>query len=271
MKGGVAKTTLAINIADCLARRHDYRVLVVDVDPQFNATQCLIDPENYIEHVNNNRDTIVTIFDRPNRATASSVSGSSVSQTTPLEDIAPYRVKNNLDLLPGNLELYRLEMSPGEGRENRLKKFLENIEEKDVYDLVIVDTPPTPSVWMTSALIASDFYVIPVKADPISLTGIDLLRSVIEDKKDNFSLTIKCAGLIFTIAEENTVVFRKGKEQISSQAYWKKQLYHNSLPKRTEIARIQGEQKLILDCQNSEIKSSLAKITEEFLHRIGEK
>ncbi len=270
MKGGVAKTTLAINLADSLAKRYDYRVLVVDVDPQFNATQCLLSPEKYIEHLEQKRDTVLTLFDRPSRVAASAVGGSKTLQSKPLESITPINVKKNLDLLPGNLELYRLEMAPGGGRENRLKKYLEHVESEDSYDLIIIDTPPTPSVWMTSALIASDYYLIPVKADPLSLTGIDLLQSVIDDKKDNFSLSIECAGLVLTITEENTVVYSRGKAQIEAQPKWKKHLYRLNLPKRTEVARIQGDQRFILDCVDPDIKQALVGITDEFLQRIGE-
>ena len=50
MKGGVAKTTLAINVANCLAVRHSMKVLVVDVDPKFNATQCMMSGDAYIDH-----------------------------------------------------------------------------------------------------------------------------------------------------------------------------------------------------------------------------
>jgi chromosome partitioning protein len=270
MKGGVAKTTLAINLADSLVRRHEKRVLLVDVDPQFNATQCLLKPEAYIEHLQKKRDTVLAVFDRTSRTAVSTVAGATAVQAKALDNVVPLNIKAGLDLLPGNLELYRLEMAPGGGRENRLKKFLEHVEASGKYDFVLIDTPPTPSVWMTSALIASDFYLIPVKADPLSLTGIDLLQSVIEDKKDNFSLSIECAGLVFTITEENTLVFTNAKSQIEKQVKWKHQLYKKTLPKRTEVARTQGEQKFILDCSDPEIKQSLVAITSELLERIGE-
>jgi chromosome partitioning protein len=268
MKGGVAKTTLAINLADALVRRHQKRVLVVDVDPQFNATQCLLEPEEYIEHLREKRDTVLGVFDRSSRTVVSTVSGAAAVPTKALDQIEMVTVKDGLDLLPGNLELYRLEMAPGGGRENRLKKFLEHVATADRYDIVLIDTPPTPSVWMTSALIASDYYLIPVKTDPLSLTGIDLLQSVVEDKKDNFSLSIECAGLVFTITEENTIVFSNATRHIQSQPKWKNFLYKKSLPKRTEVARAQGQQRFILDCVDVDAKQSLTAITVEFLERI---
>lgn len=264
MKGGVAKTTVAVNLADCLAKRHHKNVLLIDVDPQFNATQCLMDPEQYVEHVTNSGDTIVNVFDRNHRATASTVGASQVTQAKSLEDIEVVNT-GSFDLLPGSLELYRLEMAPGEGRENRLKAFLATIE--DQYDYVVIDTPPTPSVWMTSALLASQYYLIPVKTDPISLTGIDLLRRIINEKKENFALQLNCAGLVLTLTEENTLVYKKAKANLEQDAYWNQYLYKSDMPKRTAIASKQLEQEHILDSQDSASKHRLALIVNEFLSR----
>jgi len=267
MKGGVAKTTLAINLADCLASRHNSKVLLIDVDPQFNATQCLMTPENYMEHVKQGLDTVVKIFDRKNRITAGTVSQAKAIAPKALDEVEVINIKKNLDLLPGNLELYRLEMAPGDGRENRLKNFLKSIEDK--YDYVVIDTPPTPSIWMTSALIASNYYLIPVKADPISLTGIDLLKSIIEEKRDNFNLDIKCAGLVLTIAETTTKVFQNAKVFLSTDKYWKSYLYPIPMVKRTAIAKNQLDQNQILDGEDPEAKKALTAITTEFTNRVA--
>lgn len=268
MKGGVAKTTLAINIADCLAKRHHKRVLLIDVDPQFNATQCLMSPESYIAHLSGGGDTILNIFDRSSRIFASAVNSEGPIAPKNLEDIQVINISVNFDLLPGNLELYRLEMAPGEGRENRLKNYLREIE--DDYDYIVIDTPPTPSVWMTSALIASNYYLIPVKADPISLTGIDLLKSIIEEKKENFRLNLDCAGLVLTLTESNTVVYRNAKQNLEQDQYWSQYLYPVTLPKRVGIAQGQLDQMHILTGNNSEAKTAITGITTEFTNRVEE-
>lgn len=265
MKGGVAKTTLAINVADCLVRRHNLKILLVDVDPQFNATQCLMTPEQYIEHLRTDSDTILKVFDRNSRIVASSVKEPAKKSPKKLENIDVVEIKQNFDLLPGNLELYRLEMAPGDGRENRLKNYIQKIDGK--YDYVIIDTPPTPSVWMTSALIASDYFLIPVKADPISLTGIDLLKSIIEEKKENFDLSLECAGLVLTLTEANTNVLKNARRNLSEDEYWKDYLYPITLPKRTGIAQGQLEQSQILDGDNIEAKSAITAITTELINR----
>jgi chromosome partitioning protein len=268
MKGGVAKTTLAINIADCLARRHKSKTLLIDVDPQFNATQCLMTPEQYVEHLEKESDTILNVYDRNQRAIVSTVGKSGKGSPKNLKDIELVKIKDNFDLLPGNLELYRLEMAPGDGRENRLKNYIQKLDEK--YDYIIIDTPPTPSVWMTSALIASDHYLIPVKADPISLTGIDLLKSIIDEKRENFNLDLKCGGLVLTLTEANTVVLKNAKSNLVKDKYWKKYLYQITLPKRTGIAQGQLEQTQILDGDNPEAKTAISSITTELINRLND-
>jgi chromosome partitioning protein len=266
MKGGVAKTTVAINLAQCLVERHNKRVLLIDVDPQFNATQCLMSPENYYKHLQSDLDTVLNVFDRNQRMMASAVKTAAARTPKKLADLDVVRINNNFDLLPGNLELYRLEMAPGDGRENRLKTYLSKV--KDDYDYVVIDTPPTPSIWMTSALIASDFYLIPVKADPLSLTGIDLLRSIIEEKKENFDLKIACAGLVLTLTEQQTRIYKSAYTNLKGNAHWSKYLYPVTLPKRTTIARKQIDQIQILDSDDHESKMALTKITTEFLSRV---
>jgi chromosome partitioning protein len=268
MKGGVAKTTTAVNFADCLSTRHERRVLVIDIDPQFNATQCLLSGETYKKHIESKGHTIVDIFDDSPRTIVGTVSGPETKEPLSIEDIEPLSVKKNFDLLPGALELYRLDMAGGQGRENRLKIYIDHLKKQAYYDVVIIDTPPTPSAWMSSALIASDFYLVPVKPEPLSATGIDLLRSIISRVTKNYALKLSCAGVVLTIAEENTIVFASAKRFVDNNQFWKGKRYAQHLPKRTEVARKQGEQKLILDTNDQELKLALSKIVVEFIDRI---
>ncbi|WP_201020013.1 ParA family protein [Pseudomonas cichorii] len=268
MKGGVAKTTLAVNIADCLARRHELRVLVIDLDPQFNATQCIMSGTEYVHHLQSNGHTIIHLYDDSPHPVVGAVKGAKLSEIVTVDKITPIETKENLHLLPGALELYRLEMTSGQGREFRLKNYVDFLKENDLYDIVIIDTPPTPSAWMSSALIASDYYLVPVKAEPLSATGIDLLRSVISRVSSNYGLRLECAGVVFTIAEEHTVVFKEAKTFVDTSSLWKGKRFTKHLPKRTAVARAQGHQGFILDMQDTDLKRAITQISAELLSRL---
>ncbi len=268
MKGGVGKTTLSVNVADCLATRHSSKVLLIDIDPQFNSTQCLMSTDEYVDHLKNKKDTIINVYDRNVRPLISSVHGTEEKEPKKLDDINPIKIKNNFYLLPGNLELYRIEMTPGEGRENKLNKYIKTINEKYEFDYIIIDTPPTPSIWMTSALLASDYYLIPVKPDPISFTGLDLLQSIINERKENLDLKIECCGIVLTMVEPATKVYSDAVSFLNS-GRWKKFKFAKELPKRTKIARTQMSKTFILDLDDSDAKLSLSGITSELIKRVG--
>lgn len=269
MKGGVAKTTLAVNIADCLVKRHQLKILIIDTDPQFNATQCLITGQDYIKKLKKGAHTVINIFDDSPRPISSSVKGSKILDPVSIENIEPWNLSDNFFIVPGALELYRLDMGGGQGREIRLKRYVDYLRSNSDYHMIIIDTPPTPSAWMSSALIASDYYLIPVKPEPLSATGIDLLKAVVDRVKTNYDLKLECAGVVLTIAEEHTIVYQNTVAFIDGSKFWKGKRYNYSLPKRTEIARNQGNQKMILDTNDKPLKKSLAEITKELLEKIG--
>lgn len=270
MKGGVAKTTLAVNLADYLSRVVKKRVLLIDLDPQFNATQCLFAPDVYAEKKKAGAHTITTVFDDSPHAAISPITGVAQSTSVPLREIAPWQFKPRYNVLPGDLELYRLDMTPGQGREHRLKRFLEEYEKDNDVDIVIIDTPPTPSHWMISGLLASDFYLVPVRPEPLSRTGIDLLRGVIGRCATNYGHNIGCAGVVLTVTDRRTTVYDDAKEVLAKDPFWKDKKFKADLPSRTKIAKAQGEQQLILDTNVDDAKLALAAIANEFLNRIGD-
>ena len=75
MKGGVGKTTMAVNICHCLSTRESKKILMIDVDPQFNATQCVFKPDSYVKFLEKGGDTIINVFDEDNTVIAGTVDG----------------------------------------------------------------------------------------------------------------------------------------------------------------------------------------------------
>ncbi len=269
MKGGVAKTTLAVNLADVMNRREGKRVLLIDIDPQFNATQCLMDGNSYKEYLQQKGNTVLDIFNDTPLSVVSSVNGTTTIPPKKIEEVTPVSIRDNFDLLPGALELYRLEMGSGQGKEMRLRNYINHLRENNLYDWVIIDTPPTPSAWMSAALIASDFYLTPVRPEPLSATGIDLLRVVVNSITSNYGLKLNCLGVVLTMAEEHTIVYADAVNFIDNNTYWKGKRITRALPKRTAIARGQGNQAFILDLDDHDLNISISRITSEIIARAG--
>ena len=207
------------------------------------------------------------IFDRP-RLKASVVGGSKEKAGVELSSLKPRSFRQGFDFLPGNLELYRLEMAPGEGRENRLKSYIKAIDAENHYDFVIIDTPPTPSVWMTSALIASDYYLIPVRPDPLSLTGVDLLKGIVSDRKENFGLDIECLGLVLTMVRQGTVVLADAERALRADSYWKDRLFGARIPGRVKVAEYQLNNQFMLDMDDSDTKLAITTLTNQILAKL---
>lgn len=267
MKGGVGKTTLSTNFCYNLAVREGKKVLLVDMDPQFNATQCFFSGDDYVKYCQDGNDTVVSLF-QEKVLKVSTVAGTSLSTEKQYKDIKPFKYKDNLYLLPGDLNLYKISMESGGGKEFRLKNYLEEIDSEYHFDYVVIDTPPTPSVWMTSALIASTYYVIPVKPDPLSYTGVDLLRIVIEDKVSNFGLHLRCAGLVMTMVEQQTIVYNKALEWVNNDPHWSQYLTSKCILKRTNIPKWQLSNTFINDINDPDLKLGLSGVVNEIIQNI---
>ena len=269
MKGGVAKTTLATNLAHSLARRHQKRVLLIDIDPQFNATQCVYSAGEYVKKRAAGGHTILNVFDDNAHTVVNAIHGPGAKNGVSLDQIVPWKSPKGFDIIPGDLELYRLDMGAGQGREQRLKRLLEKIKAPIKYDFVLIDTPPTPSAWMMSALLASDAYLVPVKPEPLSTVGIDLLRGVVNRCSENHGHDIKCLGVVLTSVDARTLNFTEAKEFLDQNDAWKGKRFKAHLPHRTKIARDQGKQIMILNSNIEDAKIQLASITNEFLDRVA--
>jgi|SRR6266404_1094048 len=204
MKGGVGKTTLAVNVAYALAYKHGKQVLVVDGDPQFNATQCLLDVDAYLDHINNKR-TLKDIFIPRRAGPVSTTGGIAKPSGKPKVGLAECTVEifshhygkpGRLDLLPNHLSIIEAEMAP-RGAEKRLKSFLK--ERAGKYDYVIIDCPPTISFFTQAAMLASDKYLVPIRPDWLSAVGLPLLERYIDDFTDDNGMTLDQIGLVFTM------------------------------------------------------------------------
>jgi chromosome partitioning protein len=194
MKGGVGKTTLAMQLAHA-ADSADYRVLAVDLDPQSNLSQALMGPRKYVEHLSSQAPTVVQIFDDyvPTKTTSGAPERLDIGNV--ILKKAGYWGDTSLDLIPSRLELSRTLKNPT-GKERRLAKALAQIQDK--YDLIIIDCAPTESILTDAAYFASRYVIVPIKPEFMATIGLPLLaRSIHEFQLENEDHEISIAGLVF--------------------------------------------------------------------------
>lgn len=200
MKGGVGKTTLSIGIADFLSKAMK-KVLVIDADPQFNATQTLLDAyindedsNYYLTEIKPKSKTIYRIFNNDD-----SVYNPSVS--VPSDDII-INLSKDLDIICGDLDLIMIN-STSHYTIYSLRDFIDDNKLKEKYDYIIIDCPPTITLYSDSALMASDFYLIPNKIDKYSIIGITSLMSVINKLVKKEKINLHCIGLVYTLVDSS--------------------------------------------------------------------
>jgi chromosome partitioning protein len=269
MKGGVGKTTLAVNLAWYTYEHHAQNVLLVDLDPQFNATQYVMDYKSFDKH----RKTAGTIADL-------------LIDRRPRLELRAKKVKNNprsvlhtirstktarLDLLPSELDLAHIVKNPSQ-MEYRLEKLLAGL--RDDYDYVFVDCAPTDSVLTTMALMASDYLLIPVRPDNFSILGFANLNETIKVFRSNCPdpHKVQVLGIVFTQVTGASTVERNAMESIRSAAERESTYLFRSLLKySTSFIRSVQDQTPIFQTRYAQERSWLAaaEIGEELKERIA--
>jgi len=174
-KGGVGKTTTAVNLAAALARTPK-RVLLVDLDPQGNATMGS------------------GIDKRELRASTTDVLLEEMHAQS-----AIVKTPEDFDLLPGNIDLTaaEIELMDEEGREQRLKRALEPL--RGDYDFIIVDCPPALSLLTLNALTAADSILVPMQCEYYALEGLSALLQTIDALKQRLNPALEIEGVLRTM------------------------------------------------------------------------
>lgn len=179
LKGGVGKTTLTIALADFLSVKYKQRVLVVDLDPQTNATISLINQEKWTE-VNKENNTLHQLYlDKIENTKAFKI------EKSILKDVGNLRDSYKLDLLPSSIDLIDMieDIIKIEDEKKKIEILDKEIEKvKEDYDYILIDCPPDLSSITMTGLYSSEKYIIPIIPDPLSVYGLNQLIRKIENK-----------------------------------------------------------------------------------------
>lgn len=192
MKGGVGKTTVAVNLATYLARDHQKKVLLLDLDPQTNASLSLMPEKAWAKWVGEH-GSMADVFELDTKRKH--------DEPVKFADCIVHNVVpgvEGLDLLPGHLRLtfLDLDLASRPGRERILTRKLAKVVEG--YDVILCDCPPNLQTATQNALYASDWFLVPMQPDFLSSIGLSLLLDRLSYLKTELEFKIKCLGVVFT-------------------------------------------------------------------------
>lgn len=209
-KGGVGKTTTSINLAACLAMAGK-KVMLIDLDPQANATSGMGINKHDIQ-----KSTYHVLLEE-----------------LKLADILQKTAIDNLLLAPSNLDLTgaEVELVGAFGREYRLKRSLQI--EKDNYDFMIIDSPPSLGLLTINGLCAADSVIIPVQCEYYALEGLTQLHNTVRLVKENLNPSLSVEGVLLTMADFRTNLTKEVIQE--ARNHFKEKVYNTVIPRNIRL------------------------------------
>ncbi|MDD5129784.1 MAG: AAA family ATPase [Candidatus Omnitrophica bacterium] len=209
-KGGVGKTTTSINLAAYLAMAGK-KVMLIDLDPQANATSGIGINKHDIQ-----KSTYHILLEEAK-----------------LTDILQKTGIDNLMLAPSNLDLTgaEVELVGALGREYRLKRALQN--ERNNYDFIIIDSPPSLGLLTINGLCAADSVIIPVQCEYYALEGLTQLHNTIKLVKENLNPSLAIEGILLTMADFRTNLTKEVIQE--ARSHFNEKVYITVIPRNVRL------------------------------------
>lgn len=210
-KGGVGKTTTSINLSACLAEKGK-KVLLVDIDPQGNATSGVGVNKNECEN---------TVYEL-------------IIGSCKLEDCIIHDALENLSVIPSNVNLAgaEIELIGVNDKEFILKKNIDKI--RDNYDYIIIDCPPSLNTLTVNALTTADTVLVPIQCEYYALEGLSQLLYTINLVKERLNPSLEMEGVVFTMFNARTNLSLEVVENVKDNL--KQSVYKTIIPRNVRLA-----------------------------------
>lgn len=270
LKGGVGKSTIVTNLAWQFSgiEGQSKRVLVVDLDPQFNASQYLLGARIYGQMLAQGIPTIWDVLEQHTATPAGSPQPLDPART--VHNVVTFGDGARIDVIPSRLELANSLKNPA-GKEGLVAKHIRKIEQ--TYDLILFDCSPTDSMLTTSAYLASDYVLIPVRPDFLSTIGLPLLaRSMAEFKAQNEDSRLSVAGVVFNASDRYVPESTRAKRDVRAVAksndwyiFENEIAYSRSYPSGAR----QGQPIFRTSYSRTSVASNFASVAAEFAKVVG--